>query len=189
MTSSPHPTQTVRPVEPLAYSDPAHDARAQRHLPPGFATVSVILGASLLLGYAWSLLADVTGWADPFYRKFRTRGITIGMAPTWLLAGVAAAHVVSGCLQIAGGLGCVGAPRGWARVTLLVYALLETATVVTAYVSGWIAQQPSRAAFSSFESAGQALLRIAYAVPPVGLPLLTLLLIRPRRNWPLGGAA
>jgi hypothetical protein len=175
-------------VQPLAYSDPAHDAGAQRHLPPGFAAVTVILGASLLLGYAWSLLADLTGWADPFYRKFRTRGITISMPSTWLMAGIAAGHAISGCLQVAGGLGCIGAPRAWARVTLFVYALLETATVVTAYVSGWIAQQPSRASYSSFESAGQALLRVAYAAPAVGLPLLTLLLIRPRRNWPLRGA-
>ena len=183
--TSPAPS-TPQPVQPLAYSNLTDSA--PRRLPSGFVTLTVVLGAALLLGYACSLLADVTGWGDPFYRKYRTPGMTIGVAPIWLLAATAVAHVLAGCLQLAGGLGCIGSPRAWARVLLAIYALLETTNVVNSYLYGWFAQQTSRSPLSTFEIATQALLRLASATPALGLPLLTLLQIRPRRDWPLSRA-
>lgn len=181
------PTPTALPVQPLAYSDAAADlAGGERPgVPPGFASVTIILGASLLLGHGWSLLADWTGWSDPFYRKFRTASVTIGIPSVAVLTALAVTHTLCGALQVAGGVGCVRRSRGWARLLLLAYALLEIPATVAGTVTYWIAQQGSRMAYTDFESAGQLLLRLAYTVPGIGVPLLTLLLIRPRRAWSL----
>jgi hypothetical protein len=174
-------------VQPLAYShaptDTVDDDR--RRLPAGFALLTIVVGAAMLLGHGWSLLADCTGWSDPFYRKFRTQGITIGVPSIAVMISVNAAHLLAAALQLAGGIGCIGRPRPWARVVLLAYALLASTALVTGYVCGWIARQAGRANYSQFESAGQVLIQTAYATAALGLPLLTLLLVRPRSTWPI----
>jgi hypothetical protein len=181
MKSSPPPlppTPPPVPVRALEY-DASREVHTWRGVSRGIGVILIVVGGASAVAYGGQLLGDLFGWADPFYRKYRTGTFSVGLPSVALMVTAYAAEAVSGVTGVVCGIVCV-ARRPWARGFAVAYVVIELVArscMTTSYVASAGSPGDGPEAWLRYATTG------AYALSSRAFPAAVFLLTRFRGLW------